>query len=240
MKTLSAKILVLFIAVACIGCSDNEPSPSFFYGIISSSDLTVKLTACVNNGVTDVTIPSSTTISSTSYSVVAIMANTFQSCTSMVSVLVPSSVTSVSGGAFYGCTNLTAINVDASNTMYSSDNGVLFNVKKTTLIEYPEGIQGSYTLPSSVTTVGEVAFHDCAKLTGVTIPSSVTSIGSYAFYGCSGLTEIHIKASNPSAINLGSNVFYLSSTCKLYVPKGSKVLYAAADQWKDFSTIIEE
>lgn len=240
MKTLSVKFLVLFIAAACIGCSDNEPSPSFFYQTISTSDLTVKLTACVNNGVTAVEIPSTTTISSSSYSVITIGANAFRSCTSMVSVTVPSFVTGISGGAFYGCSNLTTINVNASNTKYSSVDGVLFDIDKTTLVEYPEGITGSYTLPSTVTTVGEVAFHDCTKLTAVTIPASVTAIGSYAFYGCSGLTEIHMKATDPSAITLGSNVFYLSSTCKLYVPKGSKALYAAADQWKDFTSVTEE
>ena len=37
----------------------------------------------------------------------------------------------------------------------------------------------------SVESIGESAFKDCDYLTSVTIPNSVTSIGNYAFHSCS-------------------------------------------------------
>lgn len=50
-------------------------------------------------------------------------------------------------------------------------------------------------IPSSVTSIGEFAFDDCANLASVVIPSSVTSIGNYAFSRCSSLTSIDIPNS---------------------------------------------
>ncbi|MDR3189106.1 MAG: leucine-rich repeat domain-containing protein, partial [Prevotellaceae bacterium] len=90
---------------------------------------------------------------------------------------------------------LTSINVDADNTAYVSENGVLFNKSKTALISYPAGKSGSYTIPASVTAIGNGAFYCCRGLTSVTIPASVTAIGEWAFSSCSGLTTVTIPAS---------------------------------------------
>jgi hypothetical protein len=53
----------------------------------------------------------------------------------------------------------------------------------------------SYTIPNSVTTIGENAFYGCTDLTSVSIPNSVTSIGGYAFNGCRSLTSVTIPNS---------------------------------------------
>jgi hypothetical protein len=70
--------------------------------------------------------------------------------------------------------------------------GVLFNKSQTTLIAYPGGIAGSYTVPNSVTSIGDSAFANCFGLTSVTIPDSVTSIGDQAFWVCDSLTNVTI------------------------------------------------
>jgi hypothetical protein len=79
--------------------------------------------------------------------------------------------------------------------VYSSEDGVLFTKDKTTLLLYPEGRSGSYTIPSTVTGIALGAFEGCARLTSVTIPDSVTYIGEMAFARCTGLTSITIPAS---------------------------------------------
>jgi hypothetical protein len=120
---------------------------------------------------------------------------TFTSLTIPASVIVIGDNVDRAEDAFDGATGLTGITVDEANAVYSSADGVLFNKDKTALLLYPEGKSGTYTIPSSVTTVGYGAFEDCAKLTGVTIPDSVTSIGELAFTYCTGLTSITIPGS---------------------------------------------
>jgi hypothetical protein len=92
----------------------------------------------------------------------------FYGCSSLTSVTIPASVTSIGEDAFQGC-SLTAITVDAANTAYSSQDGVLYNKNKTTLIQYPiEKTGATFIIPNSVTTIGEEAFLDCSSLTSVT------------------------------------------------------------------------
>jgi hypothetical protein len=50
------------------------------------------------------------------------------------------------------------------------------------------------TIPSSVKSIGDWAFHGCSGLTHVTIPSNMMRIGRYAFDGCSALTQLAIPA----------------------------------------------
>jgi hypothetical protein len=119
----------------------------------------------------------------------------FEGCTSLTRIIIPSSVTSIDGGAFAGCTSLTNIGVDTSNTVYSSQDGVLYNKDKTVLILYPCGRSGEFTIPSGVVSIGGGAFAVCRSLTSVTIPDSVTSIGDGAFRYCNSLTRIIIPDS---------------------------------------------
>jgi hypothetical protein len=126
----------------------------------------------------------------------------FASCTSLTSITIPASVTSINSNAFSGCTGLTGITVAANNPNYSSEGGILYNKTKTTINRVPPaGISGTFTIPTSVTSIGAYAFSGCKSLTGITIPGSVTSISSYAFSGCTGLTGITIPASVTSISN---------------------------------------
>ena len=52
------------------------------------------------------------------------------------------------------------------------------------------------SLPEGLTSVGDLAFYECAKVKTLVIPNSVTRVGIYAFSGCAGL----------ELMNLGSGI----------------------------------
>jgi hypothetical protein len=137
-------------------------------------------------------------------SVTTIGESAFAWCTNLTSITIPNSVTSIGWFAFSACSGLTNINVDANNQFYSSMDRVLFDKSQSTLVEYPAGIGGSYTIPNGVTAIGPTAFTGCDSLTNILIPNSVTSIGNTAFGGCTGLTSVTIPN---SIISIGSWTF---------------------------------
>ncbi len=119
------------------------------------------------------------------------------------SVVIPDGVTNIGDLAFYNYyANLTNITVNADNPVYSSLNGVMFNKNQTTLIVYPNGKSESYTIPGSVTTIGDYAFYDTI-VTSVTLPNSITYIACNAFQSCS-LASVIIP---DSVTNIGSGAF---------------------------------
>jgi len=94
--------------------------------------------------------------------------------------------------AFDACTELMSITVDMLDPNYTSRDGVLFDKEQHTLVQYPSGKVGSYSIPASVSRVGDFAFYGSDKLTSVILPSSVTSIGPGAFSSCTGLRSLYI------------------------------------------------
>jgi hypothetical protein len=131
------------------------------------------------------------------------------------SITIPDSVATIGISAFNGCTSLTAITVAAQNPSYSSLNGVLFDKNQTTLIAFPGGIGGSYTIPDSVTGIANFAFSG-SQLTSVAIPNTVISIGDSAFAYCGNLTNVTVGngVSSIGAAAFGqcdslSNVFFM-------------------------------
>ena len=146
---------------------------------------------------TSVTIP---------HSVTSIGEYAFYDCKSLTSVTIPGSVTSIGLYAFASCTSLTGIWVAEGNSHYANDaSGVLFNKDKTTLVQCP-GAFAAYTIPDSVTSIGDNTFDHCTSLTSVTIPDGVTSIGWRAFSNCTSLTDVYYAGSKAQwkAISISS------------------------------------
>ena len=82
----------------------------------------------------------------------------FGRCSSLTSITIPESVTRIEDYAFLDCTSLTSLLVDTGNPNYISVDGVLFNKSMTSLLVYPAGKAGTYTIPDGVTSIGDYAF----------------------------------------------------------------------------------
>lgn len=111
-----------------------------------------------------------------------IEADAFRNCSSLHTIEVPTLVESIETSA--GCTALTEINVQAGNSYYSSKDGVLLSGDGKNILWFPMGKEGEYTLPSTVTTVGDYAFRNC-RIETFHFADGLTSIGKYAFYNSS-------------------------------------------------------
>ena len=156
----------------------------------------------------------------------------FWNCMSLTSVTVPNSVKSVGKAAFAACYKLQEFKGN-----YAEDNGRIFVIDGVLTAFAPYGLT-EYTIPDSVTSIGNHAFYYCDSLTSVTIPESVTTIGSYAFYHCDSLTSVYCKATTPPALE-GTSVFDSNgSDRKIYVPTESVEAYKSATNWSEYASAI--
>jgi BspA type Leucine rich repeat region (6 copies) len=183
--------------------------------------------------VTNVTIPNS---------VIIIASGAFDFC-DLYTVTIPDSVTSIGSGAFFGsyrltdasigsgvtninleafdgCRQLTNITVAGSNPAFSSLDGVLFNKSQTMLIQYPAGKVGAFTIPNSVTDIGDYAFN-ASRLENIILPAGVTQIGTSALFDCESLTNITVDPSNMAYAGTNGVLFNKSLTTLIQYPMGS-------------------
>lgn len=136
---------------------------------------------------TDVTLPDS---------LQSIGSAAFYGCSSLTEITLPKNIQFIGVGAFTLCSSLTSLQIAADAPYFATQNGILFNKEKTTLLKYPDKKTAtSYRIPMGVTTVSDYAFAYVPMLTSITCPAGADSIGHYAFAACPDLTKITLPAS---------------------------------------------
>ena len=116
----------LLITVAVLLCSATASAYDFvvdgiYYNIISTTDLTVKVTSGDNNYSGEIIIPSTITYKSRTLKVVAIGDKAFFRCDSLVNITIPNSVTSIGYQAFSGCSALASAVIPNSVTTIGNE-----------------------------------------------------------------------------------------------------------------------
>lgn len=121
-------------------------------------------------------------------SAVAVDRDAFARCSSLEELTLPASAETVLPST--DCPKLQTINVPLANTRYTSIDGVLLSGDASQIVWFPCGKTGAYSLPATISSIGENAFAG-TSITKLLIPGSVTTINRGAFSG-SALQEIEL------------------------------------------------
>jgi hypothetical protein len=168
--------------VVAIGCS-----PADFFSDITSIQLPATVKEIANTAFKDcsklktVTIPESAEIRS-------IGELAFHNCTSLKEIHINAEI--VGRFAFLGCTSLTKVTFGD-------------NVKEIGYGAFENTGIKSITFGKNITTIGDLAVSDCAKLTEITIGSKVASIGQKIDQNCKKLKKVNIKSKKLTVSNCG-------------------------------------
>lgn len=153
-------------------------------------------------------------------------AETPDSVTDLITVTIPSTVTSIGQSAFSDCGGLST--VEGLDFVTNIGQYAFCRTHISTLV-----------FSNRLTTIGEQIFENNRYLTNITIPSSVTSIGKETFEGCVNLQHVYMERSTPPT--LGTDAFKdAHSSMTIYVPCGALSTYKSATNWKTFSAKISK
>ena len=118
----------------------------------------------------------------------------------------PASVSAVGGRAFAGIWEA-SITVEASSPYFTAVDGVLYSKDMTELVAATRALQGSFTIPASVTRVCEGAC-TFSSLSTLAIPASVSVIEQESFYGCYQLTTIRFEHGAEDPLTIEERAFH--------------------------------
>jgi hypothetical protein len=143
----------------------------------------------------------------------------FYYCSSLQSVVLPSTLTIISDASF------------SYNDYYDIARGVFADCSSLQSVVIPPGVTRignqafdgcrslqSVVIPAGVTRIGSAAFSDCSSLQSVVIPQGVTQIGDGAYYGCRSLQSVVIPQ---GVTQIGERAFYgCRSLQSVVIPQG--------------------
>ena len=178
----------------------------------------------------DIIIPSS----HNGYPVLYIGGSAFKGCTTVKSILIPSTVymlgveafknctslesivfmdnsklTTIAESVFAGCSSLKTVDFGNDSQLTGIPNNTFKDCKKLTTIDFGEN--------SKLSWIGLSAFYYCSALKNIEIPASVTQIGHTAFYACFALEGITIPE---GVTEIGGSTFnYCTSLRSVTIPK---------------------
>ena len=157
----------------------------------------------------DVTIPSQITHNEEVYTVTEIRLWAFQSCDSITSISIPSSVTVIGARAFYECIALTSVNIPSSVTLIDS----------LTFCGCTQLNSVTFDATSHVERIETGAFRKCTSLTSITLPASVTFVEPEAFGSCYDL-QFNVEAENANYSAQGGTLYNKDKTVLISHPAG--------------------
>lgn len=196
------KKLYLIITVICAFISRQTLSAQtalidgLTYEVTSDENKTCKLTK-VNEGLTDVIIPSEVQIGDNKYRVTS-MNGSFPA--TVLYITIPDCMDDVDPFFLSNYPQIRRLNVAEGNQTYKSVDGVLYNHDMTELLRVPIGWnygteKVEFKIPASVKSVNMHAMRSCVNISKVIIPEGVETLGTSCFGGMEQLESVDIPNS---------------------------------------------
>lgn len=181
-------------------------------------------------------------------SVTSIGKEAFRGCESLQQIVIPDSVTSIGDSAFAGCKSLRHIHLPQSvscigknpfelcerlvitsdSVKYTARGGSLIDNNNKIFVSY-FGKKCMFTIPDTITCIGDFAFSGRTSLQQIIIPDTVTSIGDYAFSGCKSLQQIIIP---DSVTSIGNHAFFFCESLQhIVIPDSVTTISDYAFKW---------
>lgn len=190
----------------CTGCGERE----FNISIVGDE---AAILGCHSSLSGTVEIPG--TISG--YKVTAIGEKAFAGNSKIEKLVLSADIKSIGDMAFAGAK--LEVEVSADNGNYMTENGILYNKTKLTLIYCPANKLGAKAeIPVGVTAVANGAFSGSDAMESVKIPDSVLTIGASAFEGCTALKNVYFDGTKTEwgKIAIGENNSALTDAVVTY------------------------
>ena len=178
-------------------------------------------------GLTSISIPASVT---------NIINNSFENCTGLTSVTIGDGVTTIGSCAFRGCTSLKTCTITSREWTYIGES-CFSACSSLEAIDIPEGVK----------TIRNNTFEGCTSLRHVTLPGSLQTINDLAFHNCSKLKAVFCKVVDPQNLTIAATAFnnatefYLSSSADIsaWNDRGfSNLTYYNTNSWTSGDTDI--
>jgi leucine rich repeat domain protein len=208
LKTIAIPRAVTSLGVAAFKGCDAVTNVTFAQGI--QLEKIGKEVFSNNSSLTTITLPKSVT---------EIEERAFYENYSLASITFPSGLTSIGVSAFENClalttlskfpssleniedkaflnTSVTAFTVSSASDNYTSEDGILYDVDKVSLVLYPAGrVSETLNIPETVSSIAKYAFAYAKNLKSIELPSGLTNINDSAFV-FSKLTSVTTWGSN--------------------------------------------
>lgn len=170
---------------------DGMPVTKYYYNAFESSN------------VTEITFPSTVT-----------EITKLSGADKLETLNLPKTLKSVTPRYLADCPNLRNINIESGGDFMSAD-GVLYSADGKTLVCFPAGKTGEFTVPDGVEVIGDNAFTG-SRLSKVTLPKGIVGIEKYAFHKAQ-LTEIILPE---GLAEIGNYAFADSGLKSIVLPNG--------------------
>ena len=222
-KLIKNLLLMLTMVVLCFAVcvtASAETWGDFSYEVLE--DGTIEITNYSGSD-TDVVIPSEID----GKIVTSIGERAFEMDIEITSIKLPENLRNIGEHAMFFCFSLKNLELSEDNQYFTLDEyGVLYNKDKTKLVYYPAAIKNkTYTIPDSVTVIGNGAFSGNTTLEEIIIPEGVTEIEDSNFDLCIALRNIVFPSTiKDISIYLDNPMFALQT---ITIPNGVETI----DEW---------